>query len=66
MAKKHGVSVRGLYWTMGQYDIVTIAEGSNDALHALALSVGRLGNVRTQTLPAMELEAMERLLEKVT
>lgn len=36
---------------MGQYDIVTIAEGSNDALNALALSVGRLGNVRTQTCP---------------
>lgn len=66
MAKKHGVKVLGLYWTMGQYDIVTITEGSDDALHALALSVGKLGNVRTQTLPAMELEAMQRVLEKVS
>ena len=66
MAKKHGVTVRGLYYTMGQYDLVTISEGSEDALHALALSVGKLGNVRTTTLPAMELEAMQRVLEKVS
>jgi uncharacterized protein with GYD domain len=66
MAKKQGVSVRGLYWTMGLYDIVAIAEGNNEALHALALSIGRQGNVRTQTLPAMDSEAMERVLEKVT
>ena len=66
MAKKQGVSVRGLYWTMGVYDIVTICEGNNEALHALALSIGRMGNVRTQSLPAMDAEAMERVLEKVT
>jgi len=65
MARKHGVRVRGLYYTMGQYDVVTITEGPEDALHALALSVGKLGNVRTTTLPAMEPEAMERVLEKV-
>jgi len=66
MAKKRGVNVRAVYWTMGTYDMVTIAEGSEEALHALALSVGKLGNVRTQTLPAMEIEAMERLLDKVS
>lgn len=65
-AKKQGVAVRGLYWTMGVYDIVTICEGNNEALHALALSIGRMGNVRTQSLPAMDAEAMERVLEKVT
>lgn len=66
MAKKHGVSVRGVYWTMGQYDLVTITEGQDEALHALALSVGKLGNIRTQTLPAVESEAMERILAKVS
>ena len=66
MARKHGVTVRGLYYTMGQYDLVTITEGPDEALHALALSVGKLGNVRTTTLPAMEIEAMQRILEKVS
>ena len=66
MARKHGVTVRGLYYTMGQYDLLTITEGPDEALHALALSVGKLGNVRTTTLPAMEIEAMQRILEKVS
>jgi uncharacterized protein with GYD domain len=65
MAKKQGVSVRDIYWTSGQYDMVVIAEGTDDALAAVLLSVGRLGNVRTQTLRAMDLEAFQRVLAKV-
>jgi uncharacterized protein with GYD domain len=66
MANKHGVTVRDLYWTMGQYDLVTITEGTDEALAALTLSVARLGNIRTQSLRAMDLETMQRVLEKVT
>ena len=58
--------MQGLYWTLGQYDLVTITEGPDDALAALSLSVARLGNVRTQSLRAMDLETMQRVLEKVT
>ena len=65
LAKKHGVSVRDLYWTSGQYDMVVITEGADDALAAVLLSVGRLGNVRTQTLRAMDLETFQRVLAKV-
>ena len=65
LAKKHGVTVRDLYWTIGHYDLVTITEGSDDALAALLLSVAKLGNVRTQTLRAMDLETMKRVLDKV-
>jgi len=66
LAKKHGVTVRDLYWTIGQYDLVTIAEGSDDALAAVLLNIAKLGNVRTQTLRAMDLETMKRVLEKVS
>jgi uncharacterized protein with GYD domain len=65
LAKKHGVSVRDLYWTSGQYDMVVIAEGPDDALAAVLLSVAKLGNVRTQTLRAMDLEAFQRVLAKI-
>ena len=65
LAKKHGVSVRELYWTSGQYDMVVIAEGADEALAAVLLSVGRLGNIRTQTLRAMDLETFQRVLAKV-
>jgi uncharacterized protein with GYD domain len=65
LAKKHGVTVRDLFWTTGQYDMVLIAEGADEALTAVLLSVGKLGNVRTQTLRAMDLETFQRVLAKV-
>jgi len=65
LAKKHGVTVRELLWTTGQYDLVTIAEGTDEALTALLLSVGKLGNVRTQTLRAIDAETFQRILAKV-
>jgi len=65
LAKKQGVTVRDVYWTTGQYDMVVIAEGTDDALTALLLSVSRLGNARTQTLRGMDEEAFQRVLAKV-
>ena len=65
LAKKHGVTVRDMYWTTGQYDMVVIAEGTEDALAAVLLSAARLGNVRTQTLRAMDQEAFQRVLAKL-
>jgi uncharacterized protein with GYD domain len=65
LAKKHGVTVRELYWTLGRYDIVTIIEGSEDAMTAVMLSVGKLGNLRTQSLRAMDEDAIRRVLDKV-
>ena len=65
LAKKHGVTVRELYWTVGRYDLVTITEGTDEALAAVLLSVAKLGNVRTETLRAMDEETFKRVLEKV-
>lgn len=53
MAKKLGATVKDLYWTLGQYDVVLTVEAPDDAaMTALALSAGALGNVRTQVLRA--------------
>jgi uncharacterized protein with GYD domain len=65
LAKKHGASVRELYWTTGHYDMVVITEGADEALSAVLLSVAKLGNVRTQTLRAMDFETFQRVLAKV-
>jgi uncharacterized protein with GYD domain len=65
LAKKHGVTVRDMYWTTGQYDMVVIAEGTEEALAAVLLSAGKLGNVRSQTLRAMDQETFQRVLAKV-
>lgn len=65
LAKKHGVSVREILWTTGQYDMVVVTEGTEEGSNALLLSVARLGNVRSQTLHAMDQETFQRVLQKV-
>jgi uncharacterized protein with GYD domain len=66
MAKKCGVTVKDVYWAQGQYDVVTILEASDDlAVTSLALSIGALGNVRTQTLRLFSAGDMKAIIEKM-
>jgi uncharacterized protein with GYD domain len=66
MAKKCGANVKDLYWTMGQYDAVTIIEAPDDATAtAVALSLAKLGNIRTQTLPAFSAADMNTIIGKI-
>ena len=52
-AKKVGATVKEQYWTLGQYDGALIIEAPDDeTMTSLALSLGMLGNVRTQVLRA--------------
>jgi uncharacterized protein with GYD domain len=51
MAKKSGVTVKDMYWTLGQYDVIAICEAPDDeAATALSLTVCSRGNVRSKTL----------------
>jgi len=53
MMKDAGGELKALYMTMGAYDVVVIAEApSDDVVARFLLTVGGLGNVRTQTLRA--------------
>jgi len=53
LAKKLGITVKDVYWTQGAFDTALIAEAPDEAtMTALALSIGGMGNVRTQTLRA--------------
>jgi len=66
MAKKFGVTVREIFWTQGQYDIVVITEAPDDISGtALNLSLCALGNVRTQSLRAFSAAEMKAILAKV-
>jgi uncharacterized protein with GYD domain len=66
MAKKYGVTVKDVYWAQGQYDVVTILEASDElAVTSLALSVGALGNIRTQTLRLFTADDMKAIIEKM-
>jgi uncharacterized protein with GYD domain len=60
------MTVKEVFWTQGQYDIVTIVEAPDDvSATALALSVGALGNVRTQTLRAFSAADMKKVIGKM-
>ncbi len=51
--RKAGGELKAFYLTMGQYDMVVIAELPNDeAVATLALSLGSAGNLRTVTTRA--------------
>jgi uncharacterized protein with GYD domain len=63
MAKKAGVTVNEMYWTLGQYDVAAILDAPDEAAAtSLALSVGALGNVRTQLLRAFDEDEIGSIL----
>ena len=65
-AKKLGVNMTQIYWTLGHYDLVAIIEAPDDkSATAFALAVGAAGNVRTQTLRAFSKEEMDGILGKL-
>jgi uncharacterized protein with GYD domain len=65
-AKKMGVKVKDVYWTLGDYDGVLIFEADNDeAATALMLHLGAQGNVRTTTCRAFTAAEMDQILGKV-
>ena len=65
-AKKLGITIKEVYWTLGQYDTALIAEAPDEtAMTTFGLTVGAYGNVRTQTLRAFSAEEMGRILGHV-
>jgi uncharacterized protein with GYD domain len=66
MASKLGVKIKDTYWTMGAYDAVLVSDAPDDeAITALALNLGSLGNVRTQTMRAYSADEMKKILAKL-
>jgi len=66
MAKKFGVTVKDIVWTQGRYDIVTIVEAPDELTGtALNLSIGALGNIRTESLRAFSAADMATIIGKM-
>lgn len=66
LAKSSGVTVKDLYWTLGQYDIIAVADAPDEmTVTALGLTLGKSGNVKTQTLRAFSADEMGKILAKV-
>lgn len=65
-AKKFGVTVKDIYWTLGQYDVVATFEAPDDnSMTAFGLAIASQGNVRTQTLRAFNRDDMNAMLAKL-
>ena len=66
LAKTLGVTVTDIFWTQGRYDIVTIVEASDESsAMSLNLSLGALGNVRTESLRAFSAADMTTIVGKM-
>jgi uncharacterized protein with GYD domain len=62
-AKKMGVKVTGMYWTLGAFDGVMICEAPDEeTATAVLLHLGSQGNIRTQTVRAYNAAEMQTIL----
>ena len=66
IAGKMGVKVTNTYWTIGRYDLVLVADASDDeTVAAVSIKLGSLGNVSIETLRAFSAREMDGILKKV-
>lgn len=65
-AAKLGVNMKEIYWTLGEYDIVTLLEAPDEqSVTAFGLALASLGNVKTQTLRAFTRDETLAILKKI-
>ena len=66
IARKCGVTLKSVQWTLGPYDTVVEIEAPDDAaLTAFELAMAAQGNIRTQTMRAFSRDEMNAILSKV-
>ena len=66
-AKKMGVKVKNIYWTLGAFDGALVFDAPDDeTATALMLSLGAQGNVQTKTARAFDAKEMDAVLSKLS
>jgi len=66
LANKLGAKMQ-IFYTMGRYDIVALTEAPNDEVAMqLLLEIGKLGNVKTQTLKAWTASEATKVISKLS
>jgi uncharacterized protein with GYD domain len=65
LVENSGGRVRELLWTVGEYDLVSVADFPDDETGtACLLQVGSLGNIRSNTMRAFSADEMTAILGK--
>jgi uncharacterized protein with GYD domain len=66
LAERHGARLGEVYWTVGPYDIVAIAEAPDDeSVTSMMLELGTAGNLRTTTLRAYDRDQMSGIIQRL-
>lgn len=61
MEAKEGIRYRGIYWTLGRYDVVTVFEAEDEAA-AMNMSLRRGDDFDMETLVALPAEEARKLV----
>jgi uncharacterized protein with GYD domain len=61
-AEAAGIKIHSMHWTTGAYDIVLVAEGSEEAIMKLSLQTAAMGNIRTQTMRGFTAAEMKKFV----
>ena len=65
LVDKSGGQVRQLLWTLGEYDLVVVADFPDDETAiAVVLQTAAGGNVRTKTMKAFDGEQMSAIIQR--
>ncbi|MGO9964808.1 MAG: GYD domain-containing protein [Acidimicrobiales bacterium] len=67
LVEASGGKVRELVWTIGEYDLVTIADyPDEEAAVAALLKVAAAGNIRSNTMRAFSASEMDRIVARAS
>ena len=65
VAESLGGSLKDVYWTLGEYDVVAVAEFPDDeTATAFLLKLGSQGAIRSTTLRAFNRDEMAGIIDK--
>lgn len=66
VAGRYGVTMRDIWWTLGEYDIVCVLDAADEqSLTAFELAIASQGNVRSQSLRALNAAEMDKVLARL-
>jgi uncharacterized protein with GYD domain len=66
LAKSFGCEMKEIYWTLGEYDIVTVIEAPDEqSFMSFGYALGSAGNIRTQTLRAFTKDECSSIIGKL-
>ena len=66
VAQRFGVTMKDIYWTAGEYDIVCVIEGKDEqSITAFSLAMAQQGNIRSKSLRAYTATEMDQVLAKL-